>query len=64
MTVGGIGLGRMGFPMARSLLRVGFPLAVYDRTQQRALPLRGAGATAAESPVESTRRSSPPQENR
>jgi 3-hydroxyisobutyrate dehydrogenase len=52
VNVGFIGLGRMGTPMARSLLRAGFPLTVYNRTQQRALPLRDAGATVAESPVE------------
>ena len=52
MNVGSIGLGRMGTPMARSLLRAGFPLTVYNRTQQGALPLRDAGATVAESPVE------------
>jgi len=38
--------------MARYLLRAGFPLTVYNRTQRRALPLREAGATVAESPVE------------
>ena len=52
MNVGFIGLGRMGTPMALSLLRAGFPLTVYNRTQQGALPLRDAGATVAESPVE------------
>ncbi|MBX5468615.1 MAG: NAD(P)-dependent oxidoreductase [Thermoleophilaceae bacterium] len=38
--------------MARSLLRAGFPLTVFNRTARRAEPLRGAGATVAGSPAE------------
>jgi 3-hydroxyisobutyrate dehydrogenase-like beta-hydroxyacid dehydrogenase len=41
-----IGLGRMGTPMARSILRSGFPLTVFNRTS-RELP----GATIARSPA-------------
>lgn len=37
-----IGLGRMGHPMARSLLRAGVPLTVYNRTPGRAEGLEGA----------------------
>lgn len=34
--VGFIGLGIMGAPMARNLLRAGFPLVVWNRTAARA----------------------------
>jgi 3-hydroxyisobutyrate dehydrogenase-like beta-hydroxyacid dehydrogenase len=50
--VGFIGLGRMGMPMARQLLRAGFPLTVYNRTASRALLLGGDGAAVVESPAE------------
>lgn len=57
MTVGFIGLGRMGMPMARALLRAGFPLTVFNRTAHRALLLGEAGATVVESPAEVAARS-------
>lgn len=50
--VGFVGLGRMGTPMAHSLLRAGFPLTVTNRSLPRADPLREAGATVAGSPAE------------
>jgi 3-hydroxyisobutyrate dehydrogenase-like beta-hydroxyacid dehydrogenase len=52
MTIGVIGLGRMGAPMARCLLRACFPLTVDDRTERRVLPLRDFGAAVTESPAE------------
>jgi len=45
--VGVIGLGIMGAPMARNLLRAGFPLVVWNRTAARADALVAAGAEAA-----------------
>lgn len=54
-TVGFLGLGVMGTPMALNLARAGTPLLVWNRTPHRAEPLRAAGATVAGSP----RRSSP-----
>jgi 3-hydroxyisobutyrate dehydrogenase-like beta-hydroxyacid dehydrogenase len=45
-----IGLGRMGLPMARSLLRAGIPLTVYNRSPGRTDDL--SGATVAGSPAE------------
>jgi 3-hydroxyisobutyrate dehydrogenase len=57
VNVGFIGLGRMGMPMARQLLRAGFPLTVYNRTASRALLLGGDGATVVESPAEVAARS-------
>ncbi len=50
--VGVIGLGIMGAPMARNLLRAGFPLVVWNRTPQRADALVAAGAERAASPRE------------
>jgi len=55
MRVAIVGLGRMGSPMARSLLRAGFPLTVHNRTRRRASLLADAGATVAESPAEAAR---------
>src|SRR5581483_7735396 len=45
-TVGFAGLGRMGLPMARNVLRAGFPLVVWNRTASRAEPLVEEGAVA------------------
>ena len=42
--VGVIGLGIMGAPMARNLLRAGFPLVVWNRTAARADALVAEGA--------------------
>jgi 2-hydroxy-3-oxopropionate reductase len=49
-TVGFIGLGIMGRPMALNVLRAGFPLIVYDRLPQPREALASAGAQTAESP--------------
>jgi 2-hydroxy-3-oxopropionate reductase len=51
-TVGFIGLGIMGRPMARNILAAGFPLVVYDLTSEPVNELVNAGATAANSPAE------------
>ena len=50
-TTGWIGLGNMGTPMARRLLAAGYPLTVYNRSKDKAEPLRAEGASAAESPA-------------
>lgn len=50
--VGVIGLGIMGAPMARNLLRAGFPVVVWNRTPERIEPLVAAGAQPAGSPRE------------
>ena len=49
-TVGFIGLGIMGRPMARNVLKGGFPLVVYDLQPGPVTDLVQAGATAATSP--------------
>lgn len=50
--VGVIGLGIMGEPMARNLLRAGFPLVVWNRTAARGDALVADGAQRAGSPRE------------
>ena len=45
-------LGRMGSPMARRLLRAGFPLTAGQRTPSRALLPGGVGVAVVESPAE------------
>lgn len=51
-TVGFIGLGTMGLPMARNLLAAGFALRVYNRTRRKAEELAAQGATVVDSPAE------------
>jgi 3-hydroxyisobutyrate dehydrogenase and related beta-hydroxyacid dehydrogenases len=51
-TLGFIGVGAMGLPMATNLLAAGFPLRVYNRTAHKAAPLAEQGATVCESPAE------------
>ena len=51
-TVGFIGLGIMGRPMARNLMRAGYDLAVLDIDTHAMEALSAAGATAARSPAE------------
>jgi len=48
--VGFIGLGIMGLPMARNLLRAGHRLVVHTRTRSKAEALAGDGATIVERP--------------
>lgn len=49
--VGFIGLGLMGRHMAGHLLAAGHPLAVYNRTRERAAPLLERGATWCDTPA-------------
>jgi 3-hydroxyisobutyrate dehydrogenase-like beta-hydroxyacid dehydrogenase len=55
MDVGLIGLGRMGTGIAKSLLRGGHRLTVYNRTRERAEALRKDGAAVAGSVAEACR---------
>src|SRR6266511_5459109 len=48
--VGFIGLGIMGRPMAKNLLKAGYPLIVHSRGQGPVQELVGAGAKAASTP--------------
>jgi 3-hydroxyisobutyrate dehydrogenase-like beta-hydroxyacid dehydrogenase len=51
-TVGLIGLGLMGKPMGRNLLKAGFPLIVWNRTNAKAEDLVREGAKLAANPRE------------
>ncbi|MGD1209866.1 MAG: NAD(P)-dependent oxidoreductase [Candidatus Acidiferrales bacterium] len=51
-SIGFIGLGLMGKPMARNLLRAGFPLVVWNRTKSKADDLVREGAKLAANPRE------------
>lgn len=51
-SIGFIGLGIMGQPMALNLVRAGFKLTVFNRTPGKAEPLQRAGATVARTPAE------------
>jgi 3-hydroxyisobutyrate dehydrogenase-like beta-hydroxyacid dehydrogenase len=55
MDVTFIGLGNMGAPMARNLIRAGHSLTVYNRTRTRAEPLQAAGARIAATPADAAR---------
>jgi 3-hydroxyisobutyrate dehydrogenase/glyoxylate/succinic semialdehyde reductase len=49
-TVGFIGLGMMGKPMAERILEAGYRLVVFNRTRSKATPLLKKGAVWADSP--------------
>lgn len=52
LKIGWIGLGNMGNPMVRNLLKAGFKVSVYNRTKDKETPLIEAGATSTNSPQE------------
>ncbi|MDA1329450.1 MAG: NAD(P)-binding domain-containing protein [Chloroflexi bacterium] len=52
LTLGYIGLGLMGKPMAMNLLKAGFPLVVHNRSEQAVQKLVQVGAQKAASPKE------------
>jgi 2-hydroxy-3-oxopropionate reductase len=54
-TIGFIGLGLMGRPMAKNLLKAGYPLVVTSRSRGPVDDLVAAGARRAESPAEVAR---------
>jgi len=47
-----IGVGNMGGGIAHNILRAGFQLTVYNRTESKAIPFTDEGATVAASPKE------------
>ena len=49
-TIGFIGLGLMGRPMATHLHQSGYPLVIYNRSKPVVAELCAVGMTAAESP--------------
>lgn len=50
-----LGLGLMGLPMARRLVRSGYPLTVWNRDTAKAKPLEADGAVVAASAAEAVR---------
>src|SRR5687767_1802758 len=54
-TVGFIGLGLMGLPMARNLLKAGHPVVAHSRSRGPVDDLVASGATRATSPAEVAR---------
>ncbi len=52
MKIGFVGLGIMGKPMAKNLIKAGYDLIVYDHNRQAVEEVAAAGATAAKSVVE------------
>ena len=54
MDVGFVGLGLMGLPMARNLLKAGHRLRVYNRSRSRAEALEKDGAIAVDTPAEAS----------
>ena len=51
-TIGWIGIGRMGYPMAGRLADAGCNIAVYNRTRAKAEPLASHGALIVDKPAE------------
>lgn len=51
-TIGFIGTGMMGEPMARNLLRAGYAVKVYNRTRDKARALASDGASLVQTPAE------------
>jgi 3-hydroxyisobutyrate dehydrogenase-like beta-hydroxyacid dehydrogenase len=54
MEMGFIGLGGMGGPIARNLIKAGHVLKIYNRTRRRAEAMVGDGASLAETPAEAS----------
>src|SRR6187402_2769655 len=54
-TIGFIGLGLMGRPMATNLIKAGYPLVVHSRSAQPVDALVALGAKRAESPADVAR---------
>ena len=57
-SIGFIGLGIMGMPMTRNLIRAGFEVTVYNRTRSKAEQLADEGARRADSLRELAEKSS------
>jgi 3-hydroxyisobutyrate dehydrogenase len=56
-TVGFVGLGLMGAPMAANVARAGYSLTIYNRTPGKAARLTELGAHPADTPAELAARS-------
>ena len=54
-TIGFIGMGLMGIPMAQNILKKGFAITVWNRTKSKTRELEKLGAIVAESPADLAR---------
>ena len=54
-SIGFIGLGIMGHPMALNLVKAGYKVTVFNRTRSKAEPLEKSGARVAATPAEAAR---------
>ncbi len=54
-TVGFVGLGKMGTPLAVNIQKAGYPMVVYDAREEATKPLLEGGARLADSPAEVAR---------
>ena len=54
-SIGFIGLGIMGHPMALNLVKAGYKVTVFNRTRSKAEPLEKSGALVAATPAEAAR---------
>ncbi|WP_108663580.1 NAD(P)-dependent oxidoreductase [Acuticoccus kandeliae] len=50
LTIGWIGMGRMGYPMAERLVKAGHVVHIWNRTREKAAPLAAKGAVLVDSP--------------
>ncbi len=57
MRIGYIGIGIMGRPMAENLLKAGYGVSIFNRTQAKCEPLRRQGATVCENAAQVARAS-------
>lgn len=55
-TVAYLGMGMMGAPMARNLLKAGYPVVVWNRTREKAEASREDGAQVAATSAEAAAR--------
>ena len=51
-SLGWIGAGRMGYPMAERLLKAGHSVTIWNRTRAKAEPLAAKGAKVVDQPRE------------
>ena len=51
-SLGWIGMGRMGYPMAERLLKAGHSVAIWNRTRAKAEPLAKKGGQIVDHPSE------------
>ena len=52
MKIGFIGLGIMGKPMSKNLIKAGYELVVYNRSRASVDEVKALGAQAADSPAD------------